>query len=35
MNDAALSPSWPSRQASYVVEREGYDTAQGLNPRTL
>ena len=26
MNDATLSPSWPSRQVSLAVDREGYDT---------
>jgi hypothetical protein len=35
MNDATLSPSWPSRQVSLVVDREGYDTEQGLNQRGL
>jgi hypothetical protein len=32
MNHATLSPSWPSRQASLVVDREGYD---GTRPQSM
>jgi hypothetical protein len=35
MNDATVSPSWPLRQASLVVNREGYDGTRPQSTRIV